>query len=193
MTPRAQSLSFLLHTEPFDLHFHKWKRNLSLRMILWLPCNWPTGKFGSLSYKSCKCLHISLSDIKAVTIIYVTTRLIRKHFQVLGIWAQRDGHSSFNAWTLLQTSSWLWCWGQNPRTSYARPSSPWAQLLIWNLKIPHWQQIQKQKNAFFEKIRLFCSFSGDNDATWKQQAGSLAVHTRVPLILQSTGGGVLCG
>lgn len=34
---------------PFDLHFHKWKRNLSLHTILWLPCNWPTGKFGSLS------------------------------------------------------------------------------------------------------------------------------------------------
>lgn len=91
MTPRALSLSFLLHTEPFDLHFHKWKTNLSLSMILWLPCNWPTGKFASLSYISCKCLHISLSDIKAVTIIYVTTRLIRKRFQVLGIWAQRDG------------------------------------------------------------------------------------------------------
>lgn len=114
VTPRALSLSFLLHPEPFDLRFYKWKRNLSLRTILWLPCNWPTGKFGSLSYRSCKCLHISLSDIKAVTIIYVTTRLIRKHFQVLGIWAQRDGHSSLNTWTLLQTLSWLWCWGQNP-------------------------------------------------------------------------------
>lgn len=109
MTPRALSLSFLGLTDPLICIFISGKGIFPCIRF----CGYHAiGQLENLVHWI--CLHISLSDIKAVTIIYVTTRLIRKHFQVLGISAHRDRHSSFKSWTLLQISSWLWCWGQNP-------------------------------------------------------------------------------
>lgn len=189
---RTLSLSFLLCTEPFGLYFHKWKKNLALYITLRLPRSWPTGKYRLTELyilqmfahfiKWYQSSHNHLCDHKTHQNTLSSPAVLSPERQ-----AQLSQYLNFH----LRSHLGFWCWGLNPRPRALDNHHDWAASLTWNLQVPHWQQTLSI--AFLETGGLFCSFSGDNDATWKEQAGQLAAHTRVPLVLQSGGGSVLCG